>query len=297
MSQGLRSAGALAGGLSPRRASRGSLAFWLYFVAAAALFLLEVAGSDLPQRVRAHANDLVAPVLSVLERPIRGAQNGLERIAGVSDIYVENQDLRSENDRLRQWREAALQLARENERLRQMMKVPGREVPTAATGRVVGVGGGAFERSVIINVGAGDGVRRQWPVVDEAGVVGRVIQVGQWSSRVLLVSDLNSRIPVRVERTGALAIAEGQNSERIALTYIPQGSEVRVGDRILTSGHGGVFPPDLPVGRVVEVDDDRVFLDAAALIDRIDYVRVMAYEIPVPEMVDGPALPPEGDGR
>lgn len=251
-------------------------------LAAIALLAFEGLGSGLPNQIRAYANDIVAPVLRVLEQPIRAVQGGIERIAGVSDIYLENETLKDENDRLRQWREAAMQLSRENERLRAMLKVPGREVPPEATARVIGVGGGAFERSVLIGAGSSDGIRRGSPVVDETGLIGRVIQVGRWSSRVLLLTDINSRVPVRLERTGDLAIAEGQNEELLRLRFLPQGVQVRVGDRLLTSGHGSAFPPDLPVARVVDVVDDFVIMEPLGLLGKLDYVRVMAYD-PVPD--------------
>lgn len=254
----------------------------MYLLVTLALLGLEIAGSRVPHQVRAYANDIVSPILTLLEQPIRAVQGGLERIAGVSDIYLENETLRDENERLRQWREAAMQLSRENERLRAMLKVPGREAPPEATARVIGVGGGAFERSVIVGAGGADGIRRGSPVVDEAGVVGRVIQVGRWTSRVLLVTDLNSRVPVRLERTGDLAIAEGQNESFLRLRFLPVGVQVRVGDRLITSGHGGAFPPDLPVARVAEVVDDFILLEPVGLLGKMDYVRVMAYD-PVPE--------------
>lgn len=265
-----------------RRGKGGRGAFWMYLLVTLALLGLEIAGSRVPHQVRAYANDIVSPILTLLEQPIRAVQGGLERIAGVSDIYLENETLRDENERLRQWREAAMQLSRENERLRAMLKVPGREAPPEATARVIGVGGGAFERSVIVGAGGADGIRRGSPVVDEAGVVGRVIQVGRWTSRVLLVTDLNSRVPVRLERTGDLAIAEGQNESFLRLRFLPVGVQVRVGDRLITSGHGGAFPPDLPVARVAEVVDDFILLEPVGLLGKMDYVRVMAYD-PVPE--------------
>ncbi|TNE65561.1 MAG: rod shape-determining protein MreC [Alphaproteobacteria bacterium] len=274
-------------GLTParfreRRGMRGREALWFYIALSVALLVLEFIGSSIPVQVRAYANDIAAPVLTVLERPVRAIQAGLERVAGVSDIYLENQSLRDENGRLREWREAALQLSRENERLRQMLKVPQREVPPAATARVIGVGGGAFERSILINAGSSDGLVRDLPVVDDRGIVGRTIQVGHLTTRVLLVTDLNSRVPVRLERSGELAIAEGQNENFLRLRFLPKGADVKVGDRVLTSGHGGIFPPDLPVGRVTYIDDEFVLLEPLGFLGKLDYVRVMSY-VPVPD--------------
>ena len=116
----------LSDNLGRRRINKGRGYFWLYIVIAAVFLLLEAMDNSLPVKVRSYANDIAAPILTVLEQPIRITQEGLERLAGVSDIYVENQNLRDENERLKQWQETALQLNRENERLRSILKVPGR---------------------------------------------------------------------------------------------------------------------------------------------------------------------------
>jgi len=282
-------------GTPTRRANRGREVLWFYMLISVSFLTLEVFGPGVPTQVRAYANDIVAPVLHLLERPVRAVQGGLERLAGVSDIYAENLEIRSENERLKQWRQAALQLGRENERLRQILKVPKREVPPAATARVIGVGGGTFERSVLVGAGSSDGVSRGFPVVDENGLVGRILHVGRWTSRVLLVTDLNSRIPVRVERSGALAIAEGQNEGFLQLQFLPREAKVQVGDRILTSGHGGIFPPDLPVARITEIAADFIYLEPIGLLGKLDYVRIMAYQavpdedtvLPTEELADG----------
>ena len=265
-------------GSGRRRASRGRETLWFYMLISVIFLSFEAFGPGIPKQIRAFANDVVAPVLYVLERPVRAVQGGLERLAGVGDIYVENQSLRQENERLLQWREAAMQLGRENDRLRKILKVPKREVPPAATARVIGVGGGTFERSVLVGAGSSDNVVQGYPVVDESGLLGRVIHTGRWTSRVLLITDLNSRIPVRVERSGALAIAEGQNEAFLRLRFLPRGVSVQVGDRILTSGHGGAFPPDLPVARVSEIEADYIYLEPLGFLGKLDFVRIMAYQ-------------------
>jgi rod shape-determining protein MreC len=281
-------------GSGARRANRGREALWFYMLVSVSFLTLEIFGPGFPIQIRAFANDIVAPVLYVLERPVRGIQAGMERLAGVGDIYVENQDLRAENERLKQWREAALQLGRENERLRLILKVPKREVPPAATARVIGVGGGTFERSILIGAGSVDNVELGYPVVDENGLVGRVIQVGRWSARVLAITDLNSRVPVRIERTGDLAIVEGQNEPFLRLRFFPKDASIQVGDRLLTSGHGSAYPPDLPVARVSSIEADIVHLEPIGGLGKLDYIRVMAYRA-VPDEDD--ILPDEGEGN
>lgn len=245
--------------------------------------LMEMFGPGVSRSIRGYASDLIAPLLVVLEGPIRATQSGIERIAGVSDIYLENQNLREENDRLRQWREAAQRLILENERLRDILKVPQREVPPVATAHVIGVGGGAFERNILINAGSKDGVERGLPVIDEAGLVGRTIEIGYWTSRILLITDFNSRVPVRLERTGDVAIAEGLNEAFMRLRFLAADVSVRVGDRVVTSGHGGFFPPDLPVAQVASIEEDIILLSPLSPLGALDFVRVMDYRPLPPE--------------
>lgn len=271
-----------------RRVARGRDAFWLYMSIALALLALEVFGPGVPRQIRGYANDLAAPILTVFEGPIRATQAGLERLAGVGDIYLENEGLRDENDKLRQWREAAQRLILENERLKQILKVPAREIPPIATARIIGVGGGAFERSVLINAGTGDGVAANLPVLDELGLVGRTIEVGYLTTRILLITDLNSRVPVRLERTNVVAIAEGLNEPFMRLRFLPVDSSVQVGDRIVTSGHGGLYPPDVPVAQVTSIEEDIILLRPLSSLDALDFVRVIDYrplppELPEPE--------------
>ncbi len=275
-----------------RRAGRGRDAFWLYLALALALLALETFGPGVPRQIRGYANDAVAPVLSVLAEPIRLAQSGMERVAGVSDIYLENQTLRDENGKLRQWREAAQRLIQENEQLRQILKVPQREISPVATAHVIGVGGGAFERSVLINAGSSDSVAANLPVVDELGLVGRTIEVGYWTTRILLITDLNSRVPVRLERTGDVAIAVGLNEPFMHLRFLAANSGVQIGDRIITSGHGGLFPPDVPVGQITEINDEVLLVRPLSALDALDFVRVMDYRPLPPEVTQ-----PTSDGQ
>ncbi len=274
------------------RQRKAQYGFLIYLAIALSLLTLERYESSAPAWMREVAGDGVAPMLSLFDQPIRAIQSGIERIVGVSDTYILNAELRSENQRLLQWQEAAAQLSHENIRLRALLKAPGRTVPTAAAVRVVGVGGGAFERNVMVNGGSSDGIERGWPAVDDIGLIGRVTELGVYSSRVLLVTDLNSRVPVRVERTGDLAISMGQNDDLLKLGFLPRDNDILVGDRILSSGHGGVYPPDLLVGIVVEIINEQAFIKPAGLLERLDYIKILAYR-PVPpeaERVSGGGL-------
>lgn len=261
--------------LRPGRTNR--LTAYLYIIIALALMILDASQNKIPVLMRSYASDLIYPVLVVFEKPVRALQNGLERLAGVSDIYLENQKLKDENEKLRRWQLTAQHFMRENEQLHRMLKVPAREVPIAATARIIGVGGGAFQRNFQIGAGKHDGVAVDMPVVDDGGVIGRIQEVSFWTARVLLVTDINSRIPVLHTPSGERAIAEGRNDDFLQLRFLTDETPVSKGDLVVTSGHGGIFPANIPLAEVVSVTDKVILMRPTGLFSKIDHVRILNY--------------------
>ena len=142
---------------------------------------------------------------------------------------------------------------------------------------MVGDPGGAFVRTVVVTAGARDGVRRGQAVMSGQGLVGRVVQVGEWSSRVLLITDLNARIPVVLESTRQRAMLSGDNSDHPTLSYLPANTELTPGERVFTSGHGGLFPPGLPVGMVAVDAHTHPRVVPMADLSRIEHVQIVDF--------------------
>lgn len=270
----------------PRSGRRTRFTAYIYIMLAVILMTLDASGSRFPSMMRGYASDFVYPILVFFERPVRALQNGLERVAGVSDIYQENTRLKAENEVLRRWRLTAEQFSRENEQLHRMLKVPKREVPIAATARIIGVGGGAFQRNFLVGAGRIDGVQLNQPVVDDMGVIGRIQKVSRWTSRVLLVTDINSRIPIKHAPSGAVGIAEGRNDDFLELTFLPEGVAVKAGDLVVTSGQGRLFPANLPLAKVMSVTDKVILMKPTGLFRKIDHVRILNYAPLVQETVE-----------
>lgn len=265
------------------KTSRGLLASragrWTFAgLVALALVLLVLGRIEHPavDRARVAATDLASPVLDVLSRPLARLDAGWEWVGSLGDLAERNQALREENAQLRRWQAAALALERENNRLRELLELPEIPAEPIASARVLAVPGGPFVRSVVINVGRRQGVRRDQPVFDGNGLVGRVLEAGALSSRVLLVTDLNSRVPVRIPTSEVTAIARGRNDDLLELAFLGPEAEVAPGDHVVTTGDGGVFPPGISVGRVQSVTSERVTVRPAALLDRLEFVRVIA---------------------
>jgi rod shape-determining protein MreC len=154
--------------------------------------------------------------------------------------------------------------------------------------RVVGDSGGPFRHARLLDAGADRGISAGMPVLDEYGLVGRVLAAGRRSARILLLTDLNSRIPVVVAPSGDHAILEGDNSRRPRLGFLPLDPSLAPGDRVITSGRDGLLPPGLPVGEIESVDDRGVTVRPFADFDRLDYVVVLQ-STPVRPPEDGAA--------
>lgn len=259
---------------------RGFIHLSLYMglvVAAFGLMLLGKADTVLMERLRAHVADAVAPILDAASRPTATVSNFVDEIQALSAIRETNEKLRIENSRLLQWQSVARKLETENISLRGLLNfLPG---PSAQfiSARVIGDAERVFVKSLLLNAGSNEGVRKGQAVVSGDGLVGRVVDVGARSSRVLLLEDINSRIPVVVAAARARAILVGKNRQPPRLLRLPPGIVVAPGDLVTTSGFGGVFPPGLSVGRVVSEDEKGVIIKPHVKFEHLEYVRVVDY--------------------
>ena len=245
--------------------------------AAFALMLLGKADVLLVERVRAHVTDAVAPILDFASRPVASAKEMINEVQAMVALKSENDRLLQERARLLQWQAVARKLEAENKALKSLLNFKSGETTNFLSARVIADAGGAFAHSIVLNIGERDGVENGQAVVTGEGLVGRVAIVGSRSTRVLLVTDLNSRIPVLVESTRARAILAGNNSDQPKLIHLPPSARVPQGDRIITSGHAGVFPPGIPIGVVASVGDAGIAVQPFAKRNALEYIRVIHY--------------------
>jgi rod shape-determining protein MreC len=265
-------------------------------ILAFAAMLIGKADTVLVENARVLALDLAAPLLEAIARPVAIANRTIADLKEFASLREENARLREENARLITWQAAARRLENENDRLRELSQF--REGPEASfiTARIVGDSVSAYVRGALLNVGRKAGVTTGQAVLTAEGLAGRVAEVGDNSARVLFVTDVNSRLPVQVERTRERAILAGDNSGLMRLTLAQTLQGVQRGDRIVTSGHGGSFPVGIPVGEIVQAADGgsvkvRPFSDFS----RLEFVRVVDYG--VTGLVGGGASTPAASAK
>jgi rod shape-determining protein MreC len=242
-----------------------------------ALMLIGKADTVLVERARIAITDAVTPVLRIMSEPAGAIAGFVSNLRELAAIRRENASLREDNARLMQWQSIAQRLDSENRDLRALLSVAAEPSSRFVTARVVADTGGAFARSVIVNAGTSDGVAKGQVVMNGEGLVGRVIQVGLRSSRVLLITDINSRLPVLVGEAGIRAIMAGDNGGRPRLLYLSEKSVVNPGDKVVTSGDADAFPLGLPIGQVARMGDGVVELEPYMSGDKLQYVRIIDF--------------------
>jgi len=274
----------------PLRQALSRLSLPLLIALAFGTMLLGKADTLLAERARMALADLLTPIWGALQQPVWAMRNAVEEAEFLLNLRTETRRLREENERLRRWHAAALALEAENAMLRRQLAFVPDAMPVFQTARVVADGGGTYARAVLLAAGPNHGLRKGQIALDDRGLAGRVSEVGTRSARVLLATDINSRIPVALEGSRGRAIMVGTNGARPRLQHWPAGAVPQEGDRVVTSAEAAAFPAGLPVGIVHWTEAGAPEVELFARLDRLDLVRLFDYGL-------GGILPPEAVAR
>lgn len=231
------------------------------------------------EKTRIQVVDAIAPTLTLISKPLSMINTMTTRIQSYRSLMTENARLRVENALLVRWQNTALSLEHENKELRNLLNYKAEPALSFISARVIADTGSAYIRSLIVTSGKLDGVKEGMAAMTGDGLVGRVVEVGKWTSRILLITDLNSRIPVKITGTSDNAILAGDNALVPKLLYFPQDTTIRTGARVLTSGHGGILPPNLPVGIVSKVNSRDIRVEPVANFGRINQIRLIDFSL------------------
>lgn len=272
------------------RSRRGwtTAVYALVAVAAVMLLVIDRPGSrpSVLDDIRAQASDWSEPAMGAVSAPIRGVRSIFGGATEYWDAVDENRELRREIARLNQWRDLALSLRDKVRTYEEVLGIPYIEAADPIGAWSIAESSGPFVHARLIDAGWERGVREGHPVLTERGLVGRVVTAGETTARVLLLTDLNSRIPVMTEDGEARALLTGDNSSAPRLEFVNRGAVLARDERIVTSGDGGLLPRGLPVGVAAPAGGDawRVRLYSAG--QPIDMVWVYPFD---------PIRPPEDE--
>jgi len=254
------------------------------------VMLLGKADALLVERMRSTLSDALAPIYAAISQPVNAVEEAVAEIRGLATLRSDNARLREENERLRRWHAAALGLESENALLRRQLGFMPEGAPNFHAARVVADGGGTYARAVLLSIPPQHGIRKGQVALDERGFVGRVTEVGSRSARVLLATDMNSRVPVTLEGSRARAVMAGTNGARPRLAHWPEGVIPQEGERVVTSAQANAFPVGLPVGVVRRNAQGSLEVELFARLDHLEMVRLFDFGL-------SGILPPEAVAR
>ena len=252
--------------------------FFAVGIVACILFMIMDRGEvNYVKEIRINLTDAVLPITQTIFHPINSISNFVDDFKNLNQAREVVKVLEAQVRDLQEELIVTQGLMIQNRRLKEQTNFVDFPDTKIITGRVVTHSGGPFVKSMLINIGQDNGARLGQAVVSEYGLVGVIVEVASSFARVLQITDINSQIPVVTENTRDPAIIKGDNSRFLKLKFMPNGSLLAVGDRIVTSGHGGLLPPDIPIGHIAEIDGTSVLVSSLVDWDRLDYIRILDY--------------------
>lgn len=252
--------------------------FVLFLTIGVTLMAMSKTGNPAVTRLRTHINDAVVPVLAVAASPMDAIHNAGAWVGELVQMRRENIALRNANIELMKWQEQAKAQSAELESLRKLLNVVAASKSSFITARIVSDVGGPYVHSALISGGSLEGIKKDQAVLGEHGLLGRVVDVGEKSARVLLLSDINSRVPVLAEGSREKSILVGNNTDTPTLAYLMADSKIKAGDRIVTSGDGGIFPAGIPVGIVTSIDQGAVTVQPFVQPSQAQFVSIVDHD-------------------
>ena len=263
--------------LSHIRLLTQKFALVILFLSTFVFMLVNKTNSVLVEKTSSVATDIVSPAIDVLVIPAKVISAVYDYFKDLRQIHKDNQRLREENMQLSKLYDRARALEVENKLLSEILNYVTPPSAEFITARVIAEEGDAFSHSLIAYTGEAKGVRKGQVVLSNRGVVGRIEQVGKLYSKIILITDINSKIPVMVERTRVRGILTGDNTPTPKMVFIPLEAELTVGDRIVTSGVAGVFPAGLPIGKISSIEKNNVKIKTFTNLERLEYVKIVDY--------------------
>ena len=239
------------------------------------LFFLWRIDNNRAERFRLALLNQIVPNVEFFTSSIKVIGRIVLDISSFTNVYEQNQNLKNELQDMKKWREAAIQLEQKNAKLRALNNLKVNPQLDWVSGEVIADSGGTYSSSALLNVGIEDGIIDGSAVVDGLGLVGRISGVEDQISRIILLSDTKSYVPVIIEPNNQEAILRGDNSSAPLIEFIRGVEKIQPGFRVYTSGTGGVFPSGILIGKVVLSSDKKIRVKLSANISKLDYLRIL----------------------
>ena len=242
------------------------------------LFLILVGKLDLIafRNLSSFFTDFLSPISNLVSKPALELENVIKDVRSATFLRDENIKLKSENRRLKIIETKLANTESELIELKKLLNFKINRSKIIFTGRVLNISGGTFAKTMVVNGGAVDGVKKGQPVISSLGLVGSIISVGPSSSRVLLTIDINSMIPSYLTQSGWPAIAQGENGKLLKLRFLSSEANPIIGEILETSGHGGIFPSGINVGKVISTSNGNYYVQPLPNPQKLRFVSILS---------------------
>ena len=227
------------------------------------------------ETVRGNIEKIFTPVVSAVSLPMQAGTSLIRDITGLADMQASMAELKAENQRLTQWYQKARVLEADNALLKRLLNMSNQSVETVVSARIIADTKNGFANTLLIDRGIQDGVQKNQAVIGPYGMIGRILNTNDGAARVLLLNDINSRVPVQILGTGHHAVLAGRNEGVLTLIHLPQKIALKEGMEVVTSGRGGVFPPGLMIGKIIQSKDQGYVVNLSSDLERTQYVSVL----------------------
>lgn len=241
----------------------------------ALLFFLSMTQITTFETIRGKASNSLGPVVAAVSSPFQAVGGFVSNATGFNAMRAELEQVKRENERLNEWYYTAQILRAENQSFRELLNVKMDGQDSYLTTKLLVDPGSSFIKTVLIDAGSKNGVENGQAVIGEGGFLGRIVETFPDTARVLLMNDINSRIPVLIEGTNQRAILAGVNDKNLQLDFVPESMTVEKGMKIKTSGDGGLIPPGLPVGEIISTKVNRIIVRPYADSEKSYFVRIL----------------------
>lgn len=249
----------------------------LFLVFAIVLMVMWHTTNPVVVSVRHYVSDKMTPVVNVLSAPARWLKSGKDAFFNAVLLYHRNAELEEENKVLRQWRALAMQLESEQNEIKKLVGYAPYPKSTSVVARLVMDTGDKFSRSYVALAGTKDGVVNGSVAITDKGLFARVIEVGDHGSRLMMLTDYLSRVPVLVGKKRIPAILSGDNTNRPKIIFTNEMDQIQEGDVVLTSGYMGVYPSGLSIGVIHSVSESDIDVDLFESGEGLEFVRLIDF--------------------
>jgi len=273
-----------------KKGLRGGLFLFTLFFVSFVLLVLSRLENEYVSHAREHVADWATPVLEWASLPAVYARRTREQVSSYVSLHEELERLRQENQKLKQWQWRAERMERRLSHMRALLNAVDEQALDYATARVIADARGPFVRSMLLNAGRTQGVKAGYAVLNGDGLVGRTVHVGDNASRVILLNDLNSRIPVLVGPSAVRGVLVGNNSDEPRLEFLPETSGIFEGDEVYTSGHAGLLPRGIRIGVVANNDGRGFRVRPHAKLSELEFVSVLFFDSPLVVATETPLV-------